>query len=192
MSLFLSDDIAARARANGRTVFDQIKTEDRHRKLAFFAKRRLQVARQIEIVEQDEPQAPDPIETAKRQRWRRSWARMVNLAQAANRANRDILFIATPQDAKVPMLVKDIIREASEKSGIPVNDLKSQRRAKHISRVRHYIFWRCRRDTLRSFPEIGKELGGRDHTTVIHGERRFQQALDKREPWAVMLAGDAR
>jgi chromosomal replication initiator protein len=32
--------------------------------------------------------------------------------------------------------------------------------------------------TAHSFPRIGKLMGGKDHTTVLHGTRRIQAMLD--------------
>ena len=33
----------------------------------------------------------------------------------------------------------------------------------------------CKRLTTRSLPEIGRQFGGRDHTTVMHGVRRIEE-----------------
>jgi len=41
-------------------------------------------------------------------------------------------------------------------------------------RIAHYLAWRL---TRRSFPEIGRQIGGIDHTGVVHGVRIIQGAM---------------
>jgi chromosomal replication initiator protein len=42
--------------------------------------------------------------------------------------------------------------------------------------------WIAKRFTGRSLPEIGKSLGGRDHTTALHAVRRVQSIVDQIMP----------
>ena len=45
--------------------------------------------------------------------------------------------------------------------------------------------WRCicrRALTTRSYPEIARKLGGRDHTTVLYGVRKIEEAYGGRQP----------
>lgn len=172
MTLFFQpDDIAIRARQNGLSVFDQIKFEDRKRK------------KKLSRVEKGEAD-----ELAKKARFRASWIRMVKLAIVAARTaqgNRDVINCSSSHR----VLVADIIREVCDLTGISITELKSPRKTHNLVRARYYIAWRARKETSASFPQIGRYLGRRDHTTVLHGVRQFQAALDRREPWAVMLAG---
>jgi chromosomal replication initiation ATPase DnaA len=51
--------------------------------------------------------------------------------------------------------------------------LYSNRRYKEIVLARQFImYWAVRRTTL-SLPQIGRLMGGRDHTTVIHGREIY-------------------
>jgi len=64
-------------------------------------------------------------------------------------------------------------------------DMISARRAISIVWPRQVAMWLCRELTLKSYPEIGRRFGGRDHTTVIHAytkvaERRLSD-FDFRE-----------
>ena len=48
-------------------------------------------------------------------------------------------------------------------------EIRSNRRHKRIVMARQFVFyWGARRTTL-SLPRIGRLMGGRDHTTVMHG-----------------------
>lgn len=52
-------------------------------------------------------------------------------------------------------------------------ELRSDRRSAHLVLARQFvIYWACRLTQL-SLPQIGKLLGGRDHTTILHGKRRY-------------------
>ena len=53
-------------------------------------------------------------------------------------------------------------------------DIESARRTKEIMRPRHIAMYLGRELTLRSSPEIGRQMGGRDHTTVLHGWRKIK------------------
>lgn len=198
--LFETDDIAARARANGRTVFDQIKAEHLKRKAFLGLSRQAQNARRRERIAREErekaeaeellrQQAIEAEERAKRERWRRSWARMINIARRQHYAHRDIREFAHQREIAVTSQIKEIIKEVSELTGVSVAEIKSNRRSKHIVRARFLIWWRARQETFYSLPEIGRRTGGKDHTTVLHGVRKFEAALAKGEEWAVMLAG---
>ena len=57
---------------------------------------------------------------------------------------------------------------------VPVIDIVSHRRARRICEARHAAFRIARDLTLLSLPQIGKRIGGRDHTTVLHGIRKTQ------------------
>jgi hypothetical protein len=55
--------------------------------------------------------------------------------------------------------------------GISHVDLLSHRRTKELVKPRHIVMHLARKYTGRSLPEIGRWLGGRDHTTIMHGAR---------------------
>lgn len=57
-------------------------------------------------------------------------------------------------------------------------DLVSQRREKEIVRPRQIAMWLARRLTGLSLPAIGRILGGRDHTTVLHGVRVIERLAE--------------
>lgn len=74
--------------------------------------------------------------------------------------------------------VKMIIHECCYQTNTSWIDLKSNRRSKDLMVPRHYLMWRLRHETTMSLPQIGKYLGGRDHTTVLHGVRKYQRMVD--------------
>lgn len=71
-----------------------------------------------------------------------------------------------------------ILREVSDKHGISIIDIKSDRRSVPLVRARHEAMYRMSKETLLSYPQIGRRLGGKDHTTVLHGARRHRERME--------------
>jgi len=61
--------------------------------------------------------------------------------------------------------------------GLTSEILKSKKRSANIAYPRHIAMYLCRILTDESFPRIGLEFGGRDHSTVIHAYEKIQKDL---------------
>lgn len=68
--------------------------------------------------------------------------------------------------------VRQIVKAVSEREGITVDDIMSDRRNAPIVHARHLAMYLSRYFTMLSTTQIGRLIGGRDHTTVIHGVRQ--------------------
>lgn len=64
-----------------------------------------------------------------------------------------------------------LLRKVERETGITVNEIKGKRRTRGIAFARHEAMYLLRANTSMSLPQIGKALGGRHHTTVLHGIR---------------------
>ena len=73
--------------------------------------------------------------------------------------------------------VEIVLRTCAEYFGISEIEIKSERRTKKIVRPRQMAMYLAKTLTLRSLPEIGRRLGGRDHTTVLHGIRKVERLI---------------
>ncbi len=62
--------------------------------------------------------------------------------------------------------------------GLNAVDISGDRRAISIARPRQVIMYLAREMTERSYPEIGRKLGDRDHATIIHGVQRVTKLLE--------------
>lgn len=84
-----------------------------------------------------------------------------------------------PDKPKYP-LVKTILAVTAKHYKIPVIDLVSSRRAAVFCGPRHVAMYLAKQLTPKSYPEIGRLFGGRDHTTVLHAARKIakQRAED--------------
>lgn len=76
-----------------------------------------------------------------------------------------------PMAAFRPADSTTILRLVSEHTGVSQRDIKSANRTAAVVRPRMIACWLMRRCTPLSLPVIGRKLGGRDHTTVLHAVR---------------------
>lgn len=96
------------------------------------------------------------------------------------RQKRSISFENMPTDKIVRL--QDIIAVVARFYNRTINDMKSARRTADIVRPRQVAMYLCRELTARSTPEIGRHLGGKDHTTVLHGCRKIEELI-KTDPF---------
>lgn len=64
--------------------------------------------------------------------------------------------------------IEDIQQKVATQFNIRVSDMHSPRRAREVARPRQVAMFLAKQLTNRSYPDIGRAFGGRDHTTVIH------------------------
>lgn len=74
--------------------------------------------------------------------------------------------------------VADIQEIVAKRFHVKITDLKSKRRTKTLVHPRQVAMYLSRELTDASFPEIGREFGNKDHTTVMHAYRQVQKALE--------------
>ena len=75
--------------------------------------------------------------------------------------------------------IPNIQKTAADFFNIKVSDLKSKRRTRDISVPRQIAMYICREYTQASLPEIGKQFGGKDHTTVIFSYKKITKILQE-------------
>lgn len=76
--------------------------------------------------------------------------------------------------------IEEIQREVAAYHGFLVADLVGPSRRFRYAHPRQMAMYLCRKMTRRSYPEIAKQFGHRDHTTVIHAVRKVpKRALSK-------------
>ena len=70
-----------------------------------------------------------------------------------------------------------IIDAVSKHYSISSREMVSKKRNKEIAFPRQVAMFLCRKYTSYSLPQIGREFGGRDHTTVIHSVDKIRVLL---------------
>ena len=83
-----------------------------------------------------------------------------------------------PHGDAVPAVTITRIQEAvSDRFGLSIVELCSQRRSQAVAYPRQVAMYLSRELTDASLPKIGKEFGGRDHTTVIHATSKITRLI---------------
>lgn len=70
-----------------------------------------------------------------------------------------------------------IIGQTADYFGITIEDLSSANRSRTIVTARHIAMYLCREMTDLSLPKIGREFGGRDHTTVMSADKKVRTQM---------------
>jgi len=78
---------------------------------------------------------------------------------------------------KKVITVDQIQKEVAGFYNLKISDLKSKRKNKALILPRHGAMYLTRRLTELSLPEIGRQFGGRDHTTVIHALQKVENII---------------
>ena len=74
-----------------------------------------------------------------------------------------------------------VIETVAKFYNISVAEMVSPARNKELVQPRQVAMYLIRQETDASLPEIGNLLGGRDHTTVLHGIERIKDRLESEE-----------
>ena len=86
----------------------------------------------------------------------------------------DVLKDVFPQGQAVEISIRRIQETVSERFGMTVHELCSAKRSQAIAYPRQVAMYLSRALTDSSLPRIGKEFGGRDHTTVMHANAKIE------------------
>lgn len=84
--------------------------------------------------------------------------------------------LATPEHAAT---VEDVQRAVCEFFNIRLIDLKSHRRHRTVSFPRMVAMYLCRQRLGTSYPELGENFGGKDHTTVMSAVKKISGLVEE-------------
>ncbi|EHJ52646.1 chromosomal replication initiator protein DnaA [Streptococcus macacae] len=108
----------------------------------------------------------------------------------ANFKNLDVITVevaaeairARKQDSSPKMIVipiEEIQKQVGKFYGVTVKEIKSTKRTQNIVLARQVGMYLAREMTDNSLPKIGKEFGGRDHSTVLHAYNKIKNILSQ-------------
>ena len=84
-------------------------------------------------------------------------------------------------DASGPEITSaTIMAQTAAYFGLSMEDLCGSSRSRVLVTARQIAMYLCRELTELSLPKIGQQFGGRDHTTVMHAERKIRQLMAER------------
>lgn len=75
------------------------------------------------------------------------------------------------------LAISDVVEKVSRYYDIDPASIYEKTRRKEVVKPRQIIMFILREDFQVSYPAIGKKLGGRDHTTVIHSCEKIKEEL---------------
>ena len=102
---------------------------------------------------------------------------------AAQNAIKDILSETQP----VPVTIEKIMTEVARCYNITVTDIRSRKRTANISDARKTAMYCIREITGMSMEDIGKECGGRDHSTVVYSIKAVEEQIDTNSSFKEMV-----
>jgi chromosomal replication initiator protein len=90
---------------------------------------------------------------------------------------QDVLKDVFPQGESAQISIERIQELVCERFGVTMQELTGDRRSQNIVYPRQVAMYLSRELTDSSLPKIGKEFGGRDHTTVIHATSKIARLI---------------
>jgi chromosomal replication initiator protein len=90
---------------------------------------------------------------------------------------QDVLKDVFPQGEAAAVSIKRIQELVSERFSLSLDELCGDKRSQNIVYPRQVAMYLSRELTDSSLPKIGKEFGGRDHTTVIHATSKIARLI---------------
>ncbi|MGI9198092.1 MAG: chromosomal replication initiator protein DnaA [Candidatus Nanopelagicaceae bacterium] len=85
-----------------------------------------------------------------------------------------------PDDASPSINAAIIMAQTAAYFSLTVDDLCGTSRSRVLVNARQIAMYLCRELTELSLPKIGQTFGGRDHTTVMHADRKIRELMAER------------
>jgi len=87
-----------------------------------------------------------------------------------------------------PITIRQIVRLVALRFEVSELDICSSRRTDRLVKPRHIAMYLAKTCTNKSYPLIGREFGGRDHTTVMHAVWRIEKLIAESSSFASEIA----
>ena len=95
----------------------------------------------------------------------------------AEEALKDVIYPNKPKEV-TPSLIINVV---AEHFGVKSEDITSKKRNSEFVQPRQVVMYLCRELTDTSYTNIGKLLGKKDHTTIIHGVNKVTEDIKMNE-----------
>jgi len=84
------------------------------------------------------------------------------------------------EDSGAEITIATIMAQTADYFGLSIDDLCGGSRSRVLVIARQIAMYLCRELTDLSLPKIGQQFGGRDHTTVMHADRKIRSLMAER------------
>ena len=109
----------------------------------------------------------------------------LNRVIAVSRYKKKDLSAELVREVLVPLLgerqvtADEVMKTVSVEYGVRVSDITGAKKSRDISLPRQISMYLIRRLTRLSYPEIGRLMGGKDHSTVVKGVKKMTSLLEE-------------
>ena len=90
---------------------------------------------------------------------------------------QDALHSVSRRDENSGISIRRIQDVVAAQYKVRVDSLMARSNVRHVLVPRQVAMYLCKRLTKKSYPEIGREFGGKHHTTVIHSVQKINRLL---------------
>ncbi len=107
-------------------------------------------------------------------------SKLTNMPITLNMATEALKDIFTSNAVKeiTPSLIKEVV---CRYYNISIKEIESKKRSKNITFPRHIAMYIIRELTELAYVDIGKEFGGRDHSTLINACKKVEKEINEKE-----------
>ncbi len=102
-----------------------------------------------------------------------------NMNREINEALIDEALSDMSQAGPKKITIELVTKVVAENYKLSISDFKSKKRSANIAFPRQIAMYLCRTLVDASVTKIGAEFGGRDHSTVLHGNSKIEEMMDK-------------
>ncbi len=85
-----------------------------------------------------------------------------------------------PNEVNSEITAPTIMAQTAAYYSLTIDDLCGTSRSRALVNARQIAMYLCRELTELSLPKIGQTFGGRDHTTVMHADRKIRELMAER------------
>ena len=85
-----------------------------------------------------------------------------------------------PNEINSEITAPTIMAQTAAYYSLTIDDLCGTSRSRALVNARQIAMYLCRELTELSLPKIGQTFGGRDHTTVMHADRKIRELMAER------------
>lgn len=101
----------------------------------------------------------------------------------------EVLHDIIPESGKnTEVTVEQVMQATADYFGVQAADLKGNSRSRALVNARQVAMYLCRELTDLSLPRIGQAFGGRDHTTVMHANKKIRKQMAERRALYTQIA----
>jgi len=110
-----------------------------------------------------------------------AYSQLSGIEPTLENVKKIIATLSTSSQSKKSFTPKQIINTVAEFYDIDIKDIVGSCRKKNLATPRQIIMYLMREELKTSYPTIGHEIGGRDHTTAMHACLKITRLVDDDE-----------